>query len=74
MLRAFERFEIVQVTPELIHEAVDCSILGQLSFWDALVIVCAESANCSLLWSEDLSGGQVVRGVRIENPLARVPS
>jgi predicted nucleic acid-binding protein len=40
-----------------------------LSFWDALIVAAAESAHCETLWTEDLNHGQVIRGVRIENPL-----
>jgi len=40
-----------------------------LSFWDALIVAAAESAYCETLWTEDLNHGQVIRGVRIENPL-----
>ena len=69
ILRSLERFETVIITPALIKEAVDCSITNRLSFWDALIIVAAESAKCNLLWTEDLNHGQIIRSVRIENPL-----
>jgi predicted nucleic acid-binding protein len=69
ILRSFERFETVVITPDLIREAVDCSIINRLSFWDALIVVSAESAQCEVLWTEDLNHGQVIRGVRIENPV-----
>lgn len=69
ILRNLERFETVVITPMLIREAVDCSIINRLSFWDALIIVAAESAHCETLWSEDMNHGQIIRGVRIENPL-----
>ena len=55
--------------PEIIKEAIDCSIIARISFWDALIVTAAESARCEKLWSEDLNNGQVIRGVRIENPL-----
>ena len=73
ILRSFGRFEIVVVLPSLIKEAIDCSIIQRLSFWDALIIVAAESANCETLLTEDLNNGQVIRGVRIENPLLSAP-
>lgn len=69
ILRSLERFEIVIITPALIKEAIDCSITNRLSFWDALIVVAAESAKCKLLWTEDLNHGQIIRSVRIENPL-----
>ncbi len=71
IMRTFYHCEVVMISPELIEEAVDCSILNRLSLWDSLIIVAAESANCSTLWSEDLNAGQVIRGVRIENPLIK---
>ena len=69
ILRSLERFETVLVSPSLIKEAIDCSIINRLSFWDALIIVSAESARCETLWTDDLNHGQIIRGVRIENPL-----
>ena len=69
ILHSFQRFETVIITPEFIKDAIDCSLINRLSFWDALIIVAAESANCQKLWSEDLNAGQVIRGVCIENPM-----
>ena len=69
ILHSFERFETIIITPEIIREAIDCSIINKLSFWDALIVIAAENAKCEKLWSEDLNHGQVIRGVRIENPL-----
>jgi len=69
ILRSLERLETVAVSPVLIKEAIDCAIINRLPFWDALIVVAAESAHCETLWIEDLNHGQVIRGVRIENPL-----
>jgi predicted nucleic acid-binding protein len=69
IIHSFGNYEIVIINPELINEAIDCGILNQLSFWDSLIVVAAESARCGKLWSEDLNHGQVIRGVKIENPL-----
>lgn len=68
ILRSLERFETVVISPMLIKEAIDCAIINRLSFWDALIVVSAESARCDTIWTEDLNHGQVIRGVRIENP------
>ncbi len=69
VMNSFTRFEVVGVTPDIINSAVDCSILNRLSFWDALIVASAESAHCDLLWTEDLNSGQVIRGVKVENPI-----
>jgi predicted nucleic acid-binding protein len=67
-IHQFHHLETILITPQLISEAIDCSILNRISFWDSLIVVAAESAQCSLLWSEDLNDGQTIRGVRIKNP------
>jgi predicted nucleic acid-binding protein len=59
----------VVISSTLIKDAIDCSIINRLSFWDALIVVSAEIAQCETLWTEDLNHGQIIRGVRIENPL-----
>ena len=68
ILKTLDNLEVVPVSPTLIYEAIDCSLLNQISFWDALVIVCAESALCTLVLSEDLNDGQIIRGVKVQNP------
>jgi len=61
--------EIVLVDAELILEAADLSAAARLSFWDALIVSAARKAGCTRLWSEVLSDGRTIAGVRIENPL-----
>ena len=68
ILKTLGNLEVVPVSPALIYEAIDCSLLNQISFWDALVIVSAESARCALVLSEDLNDGQIIRGVKVQNP------
>ena len=69
ILRSLERFEIVIITPDIIKDAVDCSIINRLSFGDSLIVTAAGAAKCSILWTEDLNDGQIIRGVRVKNPL-----
>jgi predicted nucleic acid-binding protein len=68
IMRSFENFEVVTVSPTIIKNAIDCSILNKISFWDALIVSAAESAKCGELWSEDLNHGQIIRGVKVVNP------
>jgi predicted nucleic acid-binding protein len=68
ILTRLANFEVISITPELIFSAIDCSILNRLSFWDALIIAAAASANCKEVWTEDLNHDQVILGVRIHNP------
>ena len=71
VLKTFSVFEIVQVTLQLIQDAVDCSILNVLSFWDALVLVAASAAGCSTVYTEDMNAGQTVLGLKLQNPFKR---
>ena len=69
VLHSFERFETIIITPQIIKDAIDCSIINKLSFRDSLIDIETESATREKLWSEELNDGQVIRDVRIENPL-----
>jgi predicted nucleic acid-binding protein len=71
IIRHFQNFETVVITTQLIAEAIDCSVLNRISFWDSLIVVAAESALCGAILSEDLSDGQIIRGVRIKNPFLK---
>ena len=70
VMQTFKVFEIVQTSPDLIEQAIDCSVLNGVSFWDALIVVAAAASGCTIVYSEDLNPGQTIQGVRIENPLA----
>jgi predicted nucleic acid-binding protein len=69
MIHGFQNMEVVTVGSDLINEAIDTSIQYQISFWDSLVVVSAESAKCQYLVTEDLNEGQVIRNVKIQNPM-----
>lgn len=52
----------------MILAAIDLARLHALSFWDASIVRAASTAGCGLPLTEDLHYGQVVDGVRVENP------
>ena len=53
-----------------ILQAVDLEMRYRLSFWDALIVQAAAASGAEVLYSEDLSSGQVYGTVRVVNPLA----
>lgn len=69
IINSFEKFEVVQITVEMIKDAIDVSLLNKISFWDALIVVSAEIAKCTALITEDLNSEQIIKGVKIINPL-----
>ena len=72
-LDLYEQFEIVQVTPTLIRAGLDLHQTRSVSFYDAIVLASAETAGCSVLFSEDFNAGEMVGGVRIINPFSQQP-
>ena len=69
IIASFNNFEVVSIDIDLIKEAIDIGVLNQVSFWDALVIACAQSAGCSKIWTEDLTHSQAFKSVHIEHIL-----
>ena len=67
---ALRQFEVVQVSPDLISEAMAFHATRRTSFWDALIVCAAAFAKCSVLYSEDMAHGQSLLGVKIQNPFA----
>ena len=56
------------VTPEMVFDAVRVHREVSISFWDALIVSAAAYGGCKVLFTEDLNPGQVIEGVRVENP------
>lgn len=73
IMHTFENMEVVTIGKDTINEAIDAGIQYKLSFWDALILTAAENAKCEILYSEDLNEGQVMRNVKIVNPLTGLP-
>ena len=70
VVQSFSIFEVVQISPALIEQAIDRSLLSQISFWDALIVTASAASGCTTIYSEDLNAGQVIDGVRIINPFS----
>lgn len=59
---------IIQIDPPLILLAIQRSRKAKVSFWDALILEAAMTAEATLLYSEDFQDGSVFGGLRIANP------
>jgi predicted nucleic acid-binding protein len=64
----YAAWPVVQVDLALILTASQLEERHKLSFWDALVVEAARRAGATRLVTEDLQGGLLIGGVRIENP------
>ncbi len=58
----------VATTPEQIREAFQIEDKAGINFWDALIVAAALHSGAARILSEDLNPGQMVAGIRIENP------
>ena len=63
-----DSFTVEQVSVPLILKAINISIKNQFSFWDSLILSAAIQSGCIICYSEDLSNGQIIEGVKIVNP------
>jgi predicted nucleic acid-binding protein len=60
----------VDTTPAEISAAFRIEDEGGIGFWDALIVAAARKAGAARIMSEDLNPGQIIAGVRIENPFS----
>ena len=56
------------LTYETYLEALRISERYGFSIWDGMILASALNAGCTTLYTEDLQHGQIVEGLRIENP------
>ena len=63
-------WQVVLNGEQSILEALELEERFQISFWDALVIQAANASGAVVLYSEDLSDGQLYGSVRVVNPFA----
>lgn len=60
--------EIVDLTKRTVLSALELQTRHKISYWDALIIVTAQSAKCHQIFSEDLQHGQKFGDLRVINP------
>ena len=50
--------KVVELDYDIFRDALTIQKMNKLSYWDSLIISAANSANCSIIYSEDLNHGQ----------------
>ena len=68
LVQDYARWDLVVVDAHTIVRAAGIEARYRLSFWDALIVAAAARSGAETLLTEDLSHGQDVEGIRIENP------
>lgn len=69
-LDLYGQFEVIQVTPAIIHAALDLHQTRSIAFYHAIIVATAQTAGCDVVLSEDMNTGESLAGVRIVNPFA----
>lgn len=62
----------IETSPAEISNAFRIEDESRLGFWDALIVASAIKSGANRVLSEDLNAGQMISGVRIENPFAKI--
>ncbi|NUN48265.1 MAG: PIN domain-containing protein [Candidatus Brocadiae bacterium] len=69
----FLHHRVVEPNSGMLLKAVDLSRTSMISLYDAMIVVAAASAACPTLFTEDLSAGSSLAGVRVVNPFLPPP-
>ena len=68
IIRQYSVWPVVEPNADMIIRASELEERHQLSFWDAMIVAAARQAGAARIITEDLSHGETVDGVAIENP------
>ena len=69
-VREFARWKVFTPSADDVLAAIGVHTQARIGFWDAMIVLAAAESGCDVLWTEDLSDGQLLRGVRIRDPFA----
>lgn len=67
-VREFAAWRVFAPKADDVLNAIGLHTQAKIAFWDAMVVLAAAESGCDVLWTEDLTDGQRLRGVRIRNP------
>jgi predicted nucleic acid-binding protein len=71
--REFTAWRVFAPKADDVLAAIGLHTQAKIAFWDAMIVLAATESGCDVLWTEDLSDGQTLRGVRIRNPFTDRP-
>lgn len=67
-VREFSAWRVFAPTAVDVLDAIGLHAEARIGFWDAMIVLAAAESGCDVLWTEDLTDGQRLRGVLIRNP------
>ena len=69
-MRLCQNFQVANINTTTITSALDIVKKHNISYWDALMVTSAKEQHCKTFLTEDLNHGQLIAGVRIQNPFS----
>jgi predicted nucleic acid-binding protein len=69
-VRELAAWRVFAPTADDVLAAIGLHSQTKIGLWDAMIVLAAAESGCDVLWTEDLSDGQLLRGVRIRNPFS----
>jgi predicted nucleic acid-binding protein len=68
LVTAWTRFRVQEINLSILNAALEITVRHRFSYWDSAIIAAARALGCDELYTEDMSHGREVEGVRIVNP------
>jgi predicted nucleic acid-binding protein len=69
VVRSYSSWVTAPTDVDTILRASEIAEVAKISFWDGMIVAAAERYRAVTLYTEDLTDGQVIAGIRIVNPL-----
>ncbi len=68
LIRNYLTWELVLNDGAIILHAGEIGENHKLSFWDGLIVAATHSKNAAIILNDEMNHGQIIEGIRIENP------
>ena len=68
MVGYFSAFRVLSEDASMVLKAARRTAEMSISFWDALIVEAALKSGADRLFTEDMQHGQIIEGMRVENP------
>jgi predicted nucleic acid-binding protein len=68
LIESWTRFRVQEMNLEVLRTALTIRQTHRFSFWDSAIVAAALALGCDLLYTEDLTHGQVIRGLAVIDP------
>ena len=66
----FGQWQVHQPTVTDVLGAIQIQARHKLSFWDSMIVRSANQLGCTIVWTEDLSAGQLIEGCVVQTPFS----